>query len=58
MNKLIGRMLCALLGHKRRKRSVNVDCTTLGSTDILVCPRCWAMWEAKPRAPKPPQPTT
>ena len=50
MKKILGRLLCAAFGHKRRRRSVGVG--TDGSNDIMVCPRCWAMREVKPRVKK------
>jgi hypothetical protein len=54
MNKLLGRLLCAAFGHRRRRRSVGIGD---GSNDIMVCPRCWAMREVKPRVKKASAPT-
>jgi len=49
MNILLGRLLCTLLGHRRRTRKNE----PLGRGQYLECPRCGAWESAKPRTPKP-----
>jgi len=45
--KLLGRMLCAALGHKRGKRLATHKDGIRPGFDLFECPRCRATWTRK-----------